>query len=622
MALYSEFQYGDGVLYGSNSPTLKFSAVVGTSYGGSRSGQVSLSWDIAGMVDRAGSTAFMIVARPLSPATTPEEGEVVLLDWRAEANMVGSQEYYVSQAGQWTYFSLFLMGPDRHWEWASFRLALPVSDWDYTGILSRLLPGAMTSDEQNVGSGPSDGNLLVELLSEFGFVLDEIKTSAEALVPFWSSENIVPQAIPAVARMLDLPYIAALGPEVYRKLLSIKSDDSNIDIIGMKTSAVTRWHTRVRPSTNNLISLNDSSGETAIGSWRPPNDSTSSVPVFEAVLSSGTAYLHSKINATGISVGNSIRVSGMGAPFDGTFTVTAKSTQSLPGGTIYKIHYALAGFTDITKKATGGAVSKVSATPTRVLHGTYPAKLDTNDLQHEAFHRFTGGTGTWVCGEFLNGQPNRMLSVRQWPTVFGGFFLKINSGSAVSVSLSLDTYLSPTDPTSTNVPLVTLTGLSAASNGSWQWYSSGVVALNTDALARPKIVISPTSAEVDIDLVTVGPAPLAYRAVPQVQAAVVRNREYDQSTLTYNNAGVPYDQLEVSLSTLEAPSHSSAMIDWGDDTATQTVAWSTMATTPQIHDYTTRVVQDEFIRFFITVRDANDPLIAASTSLLIGEEPN
>lgn len=620
MALYSEFQYGDGVLYGSSSPTLKFSAVVGTSYGGSRSGQVSLSWDITGMVSRAGATAFMIVARPMSPATVPEEGEVVLLDWKAEANMVGSQEYY-TQAGKWTYFSLFLMGPDRRWKWSSFRVALPVSDWDYGNILARMLPGAMTSDEQNVGSGPSEGNLLAELLQEFGYVFDEVKTSAEALIPFWQPENIVPQAIPAVARMLDLPYISPLGPEVYRKLLAIKSDDSNTDVIGMKTSAVTRWHTRVRATTNNLISLNDSSGEVAVGSWNPPNDATSSVPVYQAVLSSNVVTLYSRINPTGISVGNSVRVGGLGSPFDGVFTVTAKSSDALPGGTVYKTQYSRTGFSNLTVKKSGGNVAKVAATPTRVLHSTYPTQLDTYDLQHDAFQRFTGGTGTWVCGELINGQPSRTMAVRQWPTVFGGFFLKINSGSAVSVTLSLDTFGSPTDTSATNVPLVSLTGLSAASNGTWQWYSSGVVALNTDSLARPKIVISPSSAEVDIDVITVGPAPLAYRAVPQLESSVIRNREYDQPTLTYNNAGVPYDQLQVSLSVLEAPSHSSALIDWGDDTVIEEVPWSTLVTTPQVHDYTARVVQEELTRFFITARDASDPLIAASTSLLIGEEP-
>ena len=126
MALFSQFQYGDGVLYGALSPVLVFQADVTVQSGGARHGSINVSWDINSLVTVSGVTAMMIVARPLSPATVPEEGEVMFQSWFAATHMTGDAVYSV-QAGTWTYFSLFVMGTDRRWRWVSFRLALPVS---------------------------------------------------------------------------------------------------------------------------------------------------------------------------------------------------------------------------------------------------------------------------------------------------------------------------------------------------------------------------------------------------------------------------------------------------------------------------------------------------------------
>ena len=68
-----------------------------------------------------------------------------------------------------------------------------------------------------------------------------------------------------------------------------------------------------------------------------------------------------------------------------------------------------------------------------------------------------------------------------------------------------------------------------------------------------------------------------------------------------------------------APEFSSARIDWGDNTVTEDVTWDTFSVSLQTHDYSSKIIQDEEQRFFITVKDLSDPLIAASTSIVIGE---
>lgn len=624
MALYSEFQYGDGVLYGATSLALKFTADAEISYGGARHGGINLVWDITGLTDSIGAKAIMIVARQMTPATVPEEGSVVHLDWKADAVPSGTLSYY-TQAGQWTYFSLFVMGQDRRWRWVSFRLALPVSDWDYGQILPRMLPGAMTSDDQNIASGPTAGNLLLELLREFGFVLDEIKTSAEALIPFWQSHNIVPQAAFAIAKILDVPYIAELGPEAYRRLLSIKSDDSGLDTIGRKVAAVTGWRSRTRPAINNMLNVNDSSGEIRVGAWYPPNSASAVATVVYASITSGVAELHFDSNPSSIGVGDTVLVTGLSQYFNGTFTVTAVGTTS--GGKYY-IRYSapvVSGSSVVsisTEQTTVGLVSKITGTVSRVLYtdpSTVPTKITENDLKQEAFLRFP--TGTWICGEFATGGlPRHLINIQPWPTVAAGFFLKVNAGTSVSVSLSLDTYSSSDDNTATNVPLISLTGLSASSNGTWHWYdTSGVLPLNTDALASPKIVITGTGAQVDLDVITIGPAPRGYRPVPRLEAELLGNRIYDNPDMAYN-ASINYDEALVRLVALNTPEHSSAIVNWGNDTAPEVISWDSLS--GHTNDYTKNILQQDFATFFITANDVNDPLIAASTSITLGQEFN
>ena len=600
MALFSQFQYGDGVLYGALSPVLVFQADVTVQSGGARHGSINVSWDINSLVTVSGVTAMMIVARPLSPATVPEEGEVMFQSWFAATHMTGDAVYSV-QAGTWTYFSLFVMGADRRWHWVSYRLALPVSDWEYGQLLPRMLPGAMTTNDQVVASPSSEGNLLAELLGEFGFLLDEVKTSAEALVPFWSPDNIVPQAAPTLAALQGLPYYGELGPEVYRNLMRIKSEDSSLDVLALKASAVTRWRSRVRSSVNNLLTVNDSSAEQRPGLWAATTTST----VTHKALTTNVATLTTG-SAHGLTTGDYILVAGMGAPFDGRWTVASAPTTT-------SLTFAVTA-TNVVSVAATGTITELGSSREAYSPGTAPASMADNDVQATAYQRFSGGT--WVCGD-PNDPVIHNININFWPTVVAGFYLKVQTGTDVDVTLSLDTKASIDDATTTNVPLLELTALSTATDDEWVWYQSEVIALNTDIIARPRLEIS-AGAVVDLDVIVIGPAPRGYRAVPTLEASVVPDSRYDESTLEYDES-IIYDRLSVGLKVLGAPEYSSARIDWGDDTVTEDVTWATFATTYQTHDYSSKVIQDEEQRFFITAKDLSDPLIAASTSVVIGE---
>lgn len=620
MALFSQFQYGDGVLYGALSPVLEFRAEVNIQAGGARHGSINVSWDINDLIITAGVSGLLVVARSLSPATVPEEGEVMFQSWEAQSHATGDAVYYV-QSGTWTYFSLFVMGADRRWRWVAYRLAMPVSDWEYGQLLPRMLPGAMTTNDQVVASPPSEGNLLAELLGEFGFVLDEVKTYAEALVPFWSADNMVPQSAPALAGLQGIAYYGELGPEVYRNLMRIKSEDSSTDVLAQKTAAVTRWRSRVRTSVNNILNVNDSSGELRPGLWAAETFST----VTNKSLTSNVATLTTGASH-GLTAGNIFLVEGVGAPFDGRWSVASAPTTTT-------ITFAVTA-PNVTSAASSGTVVELGSSRELHLPGTAPEGMTLNDVQRDAYQRFSGGT--WICGHPDHTDVHN-INVNFWPTAIAGFYLRVNTGTDVDVTLSLDTRSSLDDVTVTNVPLLELTGLSteggggdfgpdfedefdfdSPSEGGWIWYQSDVVALNTDVIGRPRLEISPSDAVVDLDVIMVGPAPHGYRAVPSLEAMIVPGTRYDEDTLQYDES-IPYESLVVALRVLGPPEFSSARIDWGDGTATDDVTWDIFSSTLQTHDYTSKIVQDEEQRFFITVKDLSDPLIAASTSIVIGE---
>lgn len=254
MALFNEFRHGDGVLYGALSKALKFFAEQNMS-GGARHGAVDFTWDVS----EFDAQAVMIVSSPRNPAAVPEEGTVVMLNWDPGT---GGKVTASSEQGTWTYYSLFVLDKMGRWKWVSFTLFLPVSDWGYRDILPKLLPGAAVSDDMNVRAEPDANNMIVEWLGEFGFLIDEVKTAAEALVPFWDKEHIVPQAGPALASLMRLDYIAELGPKVYSDLMALGGySDNTLGVLGQKAAIVTRWPAHCRVSHNHFLNLNDSSAE-------------------------------------------------------------------------------------------------------------------------------------------------------------------------------------------------------------------------------------------------------------------------------------------------------------------------------------------------------------------------
>lgn len=600
MALYKEFQYGDGVLYGAYSPALVFRADVNIQEGGARHGSTNIYWDISALVEAEGTTAMMVVARPLAPATVPEEGEVAYITWEPGAHLIESASYY-TQVGTWTYFSLFVMGGDRRWRWVAYRLTMPVSDWDYSAILPSLLPGAMTTDDQVVASPPTVGNTLSELLGEFGFVFDEVKSYAEALVPFWSPDNIVPQAAPFLAALKGTTYYPQLGPEAYRNLLKVKSEDATIDVMGLKTSAITRWHNRVRMSVNEMVNINDSSAENRAGLWAATTQST----VTDRERTTDVVTLTTDA-AHGLSTGDPILVYNVGDTFDGRWTVLTAPTATT-------LTYTGPG-DDLASEAASGTVTEMGAV--RREHTGDPEEiLVTHDVGSTAYHRFSGGT--WICGD-PNDDRNHNINTNFWATAVAGFLLRVNSGTDVDVTLSINTRATLGDPSDTNVPLLALEGLTTVSDSDWTWYQSDVIAMNTDIIGRPQLEISPANAIVDIDVMVIGPAPRGYRAIPTLEAHIMKDSRYDEDNLLYDESMI-YDRVNVGLGVIGPPEFSSAQIDWGDGTAKDIVDWDVFAVSLQTHDYRTRIQQGVEQRFFITVKDVNDPLIAASTSLIVGE---
>lgn len=606
MALYGEFRYGDGVLYGALSPAIRFTADVLVQEGGARHGAVEIEWDISSPVDNGNAFGVMIVAREMQPASVPEDGETILQSFDVRATPSGRATYY-SQAGTWTYLSLFLLGSDYRWRWSSFRLVLPVSDWEYgTRVLPSMVPGVMKTDDYVVASPHTEGNLLTELLGEFGFLLDEVKSSAEALVPTWDSRNVVPQAAPQVAALLGLPFIAELGPEPYRRLLAIGSEDSSLDILSLKSAVVTGYRTRVRPSTNYLLNVNDSSAESRVG-----NESVAIV----GASGNGSSVTFTTDGYHGLQVGSSVAVSGVSpSGLNMTATVTAvPSASSFTVASTVTATYTSGG--SVVKYRAGWIKDGTTYTyPTRIAYANdEPADADDFDLSTNAYMRFPSG-GTWVLRDPSN-DDRHLIDVSSWPTVIGGFYARKVSGTSPTVKLSVQTRANYTDTTWTTVDILT----SSALTTDWQWFASDVLGLNTDEIARAVLTISPSDAVVEIDNVLLGFAPTRYRYVPTLVANVQQNHSYNQSDFTYNQ-NTSYDRLTVGLYAQNAPEFGTALVYWGDDSYPQTINWSSLGGSVTTHDYTSSVVQDEEVTMYIVAKDTSDLITAGSTTVVIGKE--
>lgn len=282
MGFYREFRYGTGVLYGSLMPNIEF-WVEPLIRGGSKHGAMLVAWDISSIKEER-PNGIMLVARPGRPAFVPEEGTAFYMSFNDGTHEVDEDGEYLNFdkgtvdfygfTGKWTYFSMFFLGTDNRWYLAAFVLGLPVSNWQKgTVALPHLFPGMYLVGDGNVSSAKDDQSLMAQVLEEFGFVLDEVKTAAEALIPMWDSQNIVPQATRSIAWLLGLEWIPALGSGVYQDLLGLPEyGSSSLDSLGEKVEAIVRWTVRPRDSRNKMLSLDDSSAEYGVGAWSSGND--------------------------------------------------------------------------------------------------------------------------------------------------------------------------------------------------------------------------------------------------------------------------------------------------------------------------------------------------------------
>ena len=443
MALYREFKFGDGVLYGALSRVLKF-YVKQRIAGGAIHGGADITWDVA----EFDTQGVLICANDRTPATVPEEGRLVHVNWGGEGEpraVSGTISDHAEQ-GDWTYYSLFVLNDYGHWDWVAFALFLPVSDWDHGTILPRLLPGVAISDDMNVQSEPDQEYLINQFLGEMGFLLDEVKTAAEALVPFWDTRHLIPQAAPTIASLLRLDYIAELGPKAYIDLLGVDGyADNTLDVLGRKSDAVTRWPTICRLSINNLLNLNDSSAE--------------------------------------------------GDPLVG-------EPQPQPPSGAYSQPYLRSAWVD----GHGRRPGRVSRTHAN--EGVPPAYL-FYDVKQRGYFRFPAGGFT--CGSPLNVQTPHAIDISTWPSVIGGFFAKLPDGVSepASVTLSMITKPHGQGIQQVNQGMRHPVFSAAVTSHTWEWFSSdGVLPLGTDKLGYPHLSIGGrgiSAAVVDLDIVLLGP---------------------------------------------------------------------------------------------------------------------
>lgn len=225
-------------------------------------------------------THFSIVRSTRSPAVRREEGQVMMeiigREWDFETVERRLPVYRDPQPppGEWVYYTVFVLNPNRVWVNAGTVLEVGIEDYDWALRLPESLPGVSVGDVARTVSPASQSNELVLFLQSPGAFLDRVVTMAEATQYFWDPMRVPPQMLQPMTESLGYPYDDTLGIGRGRAVLDalMGPQQGSIPFIQNFSNGATGCDTRVVISNNLMTNVHDSSfedGDLATLHWTP-----------------------------------------------------------------------------------------------------------------------------------------------------------------------------------------------------------------------------------------------------------------------------------------------------------------------------------------------------------------
>lgn len=189
--------------------------------------------------------------------------------------------------GQTYYYAIFVRrGGTREWVKAGNTLGVSVKRYGAPETMYEYIPGVQTISNMNsfVSDAVLPNNDLYAFLQIFGVEYDFLKTLAENIKNRYNVLNLDGRLIPAMLNQFGFQFENEIGIQQARVLLqnAVKIYAERGSSNGLKTfvSAFTGYNCDIKPVTNLMLSLNDSSFRESIGFWESLTNAT---------LSRGTA---------------------------------------------------------------------------------------------------------------------------------------------------------------------------------------------------------------------------------------------------------------------------------------------------------------------------------------------
>jgi hypothetical protein len=221
-------------------------------------------------------THYNIIRTVRSPARVFEEGQpmiwantehsVLCLKSKHPTTTIEGRPYYVDPQpppGEWVYYTLFFLSPDRIWIPGGSVLDIGPADHDWTLRLPEFLPGASVTVEQGVAHPADQDTTLTQFLQGPGTYLDTAVTMAEAVQYFWSPTQCPPANFEALAKSWGYGYSDSLGLGRSRAVIDALRRPSQGSLLAIKRIAegATGCETAAIMSDNWMLDTNDSSFE-------------------------------------------------------------------------------------------------------------------------------------------------------------------------------------------------------------------------------------------------------------------------------------------------------------------------------------------------------------------------
>lgn len=170
------------------------------------------------------------------------------------------------------YYTFFVFDSNSNWFKDAATSVLVPRNRGGLETFSSLLPNALLSEDGNPFSPLDEENTLYRFLGGFAVTLDELSTYLDSSLPQQiRGGQVIRRLHDAYAASLAMPVEYAIGvgssSRLHRDAGLIYKQKGTTSGLVKYVEALTNWDTKVVPSSNIMLSLDDSSFEDEIGAW-------------------------------------------------------------------------------------------------------------------------------------------------------------------------------------------------------------------------------------------------------------------------------------------------------------------------------------------------------------------